>query len=89
MNIGKTLTIILWFGLSINFYLTSSAIPEMVSFKGFDFLNTLALILITVHLVECCVFYKRISTEEQNPVQGFFLTLVFGVFYITDLNLEK
>jgi uncharacterized protein YhhL (DUF1145 family) len=89
MNIGKTLTIILWFGLSINFYLTSSAIPEIVSFKGFDFLNTLALILITVHLMECCIFYKRISNAEKNPLKGLFLTLVFGLLYIKDLKTEK
>ena len=51
--------------------------------------NNLALILITVHLVECCVFYKRISTAEKNPVKGLFLTLVFGVLYIKDLKIEK
>jgi len=89
MNIGKILTIILWLGLSINFYLTSSAISAMISFNGFDFLNTLALILITVHLMECCIFYKRISNAEKNPLKGFFLTLVFGLLYIKDLKTEK
>jgi len=89
MNIGKTLTIILWSGLSINFCLTSSAVSAMTSFDGFNFLNNLALILITVHLVECCVFYKRISTAEKNPVKGLVLTLVFGLLYIKDLKTEK
>ena len=89
MNIGKTLTIVLWLSLSINFCLTSSAVSAMTSFEGFSFLNNLALILITVHLVECCVFYKRISTAEKNPVKGLFLTLVFGVLYIKDLKIEK
>jgi uncharacterized protein YhhL (DUF1145 family) len=89
MNIGKKLTIILWFSLSINFYLTSSAISTMISFNGFDSLNTLALILITVHLMECCIFYKRISNAEKNPVKGLVLTLVFGLLYIKDLKTEK
>ena len=89
MNIGKTLTIILWLGLSINFCLTSSAVSAMTSFDGFDFLNNLALILITVHLMECCIFYKRISNAEKNPLKGFFLTLVFGLLYIKDLKTEK
>ena len=61
----------------------------MISFNGFDFLNTLALILITVHLMECCIFYKRISNAEKNPVKGLFLTLVFGLLYIKDLKTEK
>ena len=86
MNIGKTLTIILWSGLGINFCLTLSA---MTSFGGFIFLNNLALILITVHLVECCVFYNRISLAEKNPIKGLVLTLVFGVLYIKDLKTEK
>ena len=86
MNIGKTLTIILWLGLGINFCLTFFA---MTSFGGFVFLNNLALILITVHLIECCVFYKRISFAEKNPVKGLVLTLVFGVLYIKDLKTEK
>ena len=89
MNIGKTLTIILWSGLGINFCLTLSSVSAMTSFDGFVFLNNLALILITVHLVECCFFYKRISTAEKNPVKGLFLTLVFGVLYIKDLKIEK
>ena len=89
MNIGKTLTIILWSGLSINFCLTSSAVSAMTSFDGFDFLNNLALILITVHLIECCVFYKRISAAEKSPVKGLILTLVFGLLYIKDLKTKK
>ena len=89
MNIGKTLTIILWSGLSINFCLTSSAVSAMTSFDGFDFLNNLAFILITVHLVEYCIFYKRISTAEKNPVKGLVLTLLFGLLYIKDLKTKK
>ena len=89
MNIGKTLTIILWSGLVINFCLTLSEVSAMTLFSGFVFLNNLALILITVHLVECCVFYKRISFAEKNPVKGLVLTLVFGVLYIKDLKTEK
>jgi len=89
MNIGKTLTIVLWLGLGINFYLTSSSVSAMTSLEGFNLLNNFALILITVHLIECCVFYKRISAAEKSPVKGLVLTLVFGLLYIKDLKLKN
>ena len=89
MSTGKILTIILWSGLFINLFLTSSVLSGMTSFNGFVFLNNFALILIIVHLIEFCVFYKRISAAEKNPVIGFVLTLVSGVLYIKDLKIEK
>ena len=83
MNIGKKLTIILWIFLGINFYLTLPGITLMV---GLSFLNYLAIILISVHLVECCVFYKKIADAESNRFLGFVKTLIFGLLYIKDLK---
>ena len=83
MNIGKKLTIILWIFLGINFYLTLPGITLMV---GFPFLNYLSIILISVHFLECCVFYKKIVNAESNPIFGFLQTLVFGLLYIKDLK---
>ena len=83
MNIGKKLTIILWIFLGINFYLTLPGITLMV---GFPFLNYLSIILISVHFLECCVFYKKIADAESNRFLGFLQTLIFGLLYIKDLK---
>jgi len=83
MSIGKKLTIILWIFLGINFYLPLSAIPFVV---GLPFLNNLFFTLIFAHVIECCIFYKRILAAEKNPVLSFIKTLVFGLLYIKDLK---
>ena len=83
MSIDKKLTIVLWIILGINFYLPLSGLSHVI---GFSFLNYLAIILIIAHIIECCVFYKRILVAENNPFLSFIKTLIFGLLYIKDLK---
>ena len=75
MNKGKIFTIILWAALGIN-YLISLSI----------WLNYFAILLLAIHFIEYCIFFKRIQNSDDNLISGLFQTLVFGVLYIETLN---
>ena len=75
MKKGKIFTIILWAALGIN-YLISLSI----------WLNYFAILLLAIHVIEYCIFFKRIQNSDDNLISGLFQTLVFGVLYIETLN---
>ena len=75
MNIGKILTIVLWTALGLNYL-----------FYGNNILNYLALTLLVIHVLECVIFYKKISQSKDRLFYGFIQTLIFGVLYIKDLS---
>ena len=75
MNIGKTLTVLLWVVLGLNYL-----------FYGNNILNYLALALLIIHAFECVIFYKKISLSEDHIFYGVIQTLIFGVLYIKDLS---
>ena len=55
MDKGKIVTIVLWVALGANYLLNLSV-----------WLNYFALILLSVHIIECLVFFKRI--KKPKPV---------------------
>jgi|TARA_B110000438_G_scaffold303084_1_gene363050 uncharacterized protein YhhL (DUF1145 family) len=75
MNKGKIFTIILWAVLGANYILSL-----------YVWLNYFALVLLSVHAIECVIFYKRIKNAEKNIIYGLVQTMIFGVLYIGDLK---
>ena len=75
MDIGKIFTIVLWALLGLNFLLDYSS-----------WVNYFAILLLSIHLVEYIVFYKRIKNAGENLLFGFFMTLIFGILYIDPLK---
>lgn len=75
MDKGKVFTIGLWAALGANYLLSFS-----------DWVNYFAILLLTIHIIEYVVFFKRIKGSENNLFYGFLMTLIFGVLYIQPLK---
>ena len=75
MDKGKIFTIGLWALLGFNYLLDFSS-----------WVNYFAILLLSIHLVEYIVFYKRIKNAGENFLYGFFMTLIFGILYIDPLK---
>jgi len=75
MDKGKIVTIVLWLALGVNYLLNLSV-----------WLNYFALILLSAHIIECLVFFKRIKNAETSLIKGLLQTLIFGVLYIGTLK---
>ena len=75
MDKGKVFTIGLWAALGANYLLGFS-----------DWVNYFAILLLTIHIIEYVVFFKRIRSSENNLFYGFLMTLIFGVLYTQPLK---
>ena len=75
MDIGKIFTIVLWALLGLNYLLDYSS-----------WVNYFSILLLSIHLVEYIVFYKKIKNAGENLLYGFFMTLIFGILYIDPLK---
>ena len=54
-----------------------------------DVLLIIVALLAVVHIVECIFFREKIMTSPHGKFLGFFLTMIFGIFYLRRLDSDK
>lgn len=54
-----------------------------------DVLLIIVALLAAVHIVECIFFREKIMASPHGKFLGFFLTMIFGIFYLRRLDSYK